>query len=488
IGFIGTVALLILIGVLSGHNTKDAQQFASGGHASAWLVCGTLMGTLVGGQSTIGTAQMAYSFGLSAWWFTIGCALGCLTLTFGFADPLRRTGCATLSDIIGKQYGKQAATLGSLLSLIGVFISIISQVMAAAALLSALLEIPIWIASIASGMLIIICVFFGGIRGAGLGGLLKTALLYLSIIIVATIIFYSSHGLDSLYQQMHHTITLPALSAINGLPEATEIHHVYLNPFSRGVLKTLGGCFSMILGDITTQSYAQAIWSARNHHVARRGALVACLLTPLIGGACTLVGFHMRAHCITASEAAQLASAGCDIPAGLFLIENSTEVFPQFILNYCPPLIGGIMLGTLLLTVIGSGSGLTLGAATLIAHNVMPSPKNERKTKSIPPKEKIQIQTFIVLISMAAVATALLIGDVLINDLGFLALGLRATAILIPLCFALFLPKAISPHQAIVSMVSGTLFMIIAAVISLPADPLFWGLGAALTSIIITRR
>ena len=38
------------------------------------------MGTLVGGASTIGTAQLAYSFGFSAWWFTLGAGLGCVML------------------------------------------------------------------------------------------------------------------------------------------------------------------------------------------------------------------------------------------------------------------------------------------------------------------------------------------------------------------------------------------------------------------------
>ena len=34
------------------------------------------MGTLVGGSSTIGTAQLAFDYGISAWWFTLGGGVG----------------------------------------------------------------------------------------------------------------------------------------------------------------------------------------------------------------------------------------------------------------------------------------------------------------------------------------------------------------------------------------------------------------------------
>lgn len=67
------------------------------------MVCGAILGTLVGGQSTIGNAQLAFSFGLSAWWFTIGAALGALLLGLLYAGPLRRSGCTTLMEVMLSQ-------------------------------------------------------------------------------------------------------------------------------------------------------------------------------------------------------------------------------------------------------------------------------------------------------------------------------------------------------------------------------------------------
>lgn len=73
IGLVFTIAIIITIGSLSGKKVKNANDFATGGgKAGYWIVCGAIMGTLVSGQSTVGTAQLAFTYGISAWWFTLG--------------------------------------------------------------------------------------------------------------------------------------------------------------------------------------------------------------------------------------------------------------------------------------------------------------------------------------------------------------------------------------------------------------------------------
>lgn len=51
---------------------SSAGYSVAGRSAGASLVAGSIAGTVVGGGATVGTAQLAYSFGLSAWWFTLG--------------------------------------------------------------------------------------------------------------------------------------------------------------------------------------------------------------------------------------------------------------------------------------------------------------------------------------------------------------------------------------------------------------------------------
>ena len=157
-----TIALLLLVSWLSGRKVKDARSFTTGGTSGSWMVCGALLGTLAGGQSTIGTAQLAFYYGLSAWWFTIGAGLGSLVMGLVYAGPLRRSGCSTLLEIVSREYGHKAETVGSILFLIGIFISIVSQVLSSSAMITSLFGIHLVWAALASAVLIMLLVLFGG--------------------------------------------------------------------------------------------------------------------------------------------------------------------------------------------------------------------------------------------------------------------------------------------------------------------------------------
>ena len=82
--YISAFALLALFvgsGVVIGSRGGGKKDYSLGGRkAGAAGVTGILLGALVGGASTVGTVQMAYSYGMTAWWFTLGGGIGCLLL------------------------------------------------------------------------------------------------------------------------------------------------------------------------------------------------------------------------------------------------------------------------------------------------------------------------------------------------------------------------------------------------------------------------
>ena len=87
LGLVLSILLIEVVGIMSVRRVKNENDFnTGGGKAGTWVVAGTIIGTLVGGQSTVGTAQLAFSFGISAWWFTMGMALGCVALAIGYVD------------------------------------------------------------------------------------------------------------------------------------------------------------------------------------------------------------------------------------------------------------------------------------------------------------------------------------------------------------------------------------------------------------------
>ena len=487
IGIVLTVGLLLAVSIASGRKVKDARSFTTGGRAGSWMVCGAILGTLVGGQSTIGTAQLAFSFGLSAWWFTIGAALGAFVLGLVYAKPLRNSGCTTVLEVVRQQYGRRAETVGSVLFLIGIFISITSQLLSSSAMLTSLFALPTGWALALGAVLIAALVFFGGIRSAGSGGIIKLILLYISSLAAGIAVWHIGHGLDGIRECIASIYDTPQLAAINDIGSAEDIHRRYGTFLARGPLKDLGGCLSLTLGVVCTQTYAQAVWSAATTAKARRGSVLCAALIPLIGAACTLVGMYMRGHYVTAAEAAALQQAGEQLPEGIGVLENSLQAFPTFILAHLPAWLGGIALGTLLINILGCGSGLVLGAATILTRDVYGNLLSLlRRTPRLGPLAQTRM-SIILLLALGAVAAHFMQGA-FINDLGFLSLGLRAAALLLPLSAALWLPGRFSPRAVTASMLVGTASMLAAGLLALPTDPMYYGLAASAIVLLPSAR
>ena len=478
IGILLTVGVLLTVSLLSGRKVKDAKSFTIGGKAGSWMVCGAILGTLVGGQSTIGTAQLAFTFGLSAWWFTIGAALGALVLGVLYAGPLRRSGCSTLMEVVRKQYGRRAETVGSILFLIGIFISITSQLLSSSAMIGSLFGASTTVALCIGAALVAALVLSGGIKSAGAGGIVKLVLLYISSLAAGIAVWKIGDGLTGIRESIDAIYETPQLAAMNDITCVEDVHRRYGTFLARGPLKDLGGCLSLTLGVVCTQTYAQAIWSAATTRKARRGAVYCTALIPLIGAACTLVGMYMRGHYVTAAELAALQNADIALPEGVGVLENSLQAFPTFILTHLPDWLGGIALGTLLINILGCASGLVLGAATILTRDVYGNLLTVLKRT---PRMGLLAQTRISIVALLAlgVVTAHFVQGAFLNDLGFLSLGLRAAALLLPLSFALWLPGRFRPQAVSASMITGTAAMLIAGLLKLPADPMYYGLIAS---------
>ncbi len=435
IGIVIALSVLIGVGVYSVNKVKNAADFdTGGGKGSIFMVSGLLLGSLIGGQCTIGTAQLSYTYGLSAVWFTVGAGLGALVLCLIYVAPLRRRRDVTLLEVIRKEYGETAEYMGSILCSIGILVSIISNVVASSALMMALTGLQLWSAAILSVLLMCCYVVFGGAWGAEMGGIVKVALLLLTSAVCVILCFVKSGG--------------PV--AMGG---TLELHLSDL--FSRGVGRDLSNCMSAILGVLSTQTYAQAVWSAKNYHVAKKAALISCLICIPVGFTGMVVGLFMR---------------GTDL-------SNPAEAFPVFLLENLPPVLGGIGLGALLITVVTGGGGLALGVSTIfirdIAGRLAPSLHHGKA-------HIISMRLCILGVLSFAGLVAVMIPGALINDLGFLSMGLRGTVVFIPLTLALFCKGRFRRGPVLASMVCGPAVMLFSNLVWSPVDPLLGSVALCL--------
>ncbi len=477
LGIILSIVLIEVVGIVSSKKVKTADDFnRAGGKAGTWVVCGTIMGTLIGGQSTVGTAQLAFTYGISAWWFTLGAALGCVFLAIGYVVPLRRSGCTTLLEVVSKEYGKKAEVLGSLLCSVGMFVSIVAQILSASALLMTLFPMKFYLAAAISCLIMMIYVVFGGLWSAGIGGVVKLILLCISTLAGGIIVLSLTDGYHGLMTAIEDLLVNNDVLRHGG-EDVTSIDKRYNNLFARGAAKDIGSCLSVILGVLATQSYAQGIWAAKTDSVARKGAMISAVLTIPIGAACVIIGLYMRGHYVTVDEMEMLSTLGKTLPENIGVMATTAQAFPLFITHKMPEFLGGIVLGTLLITIIIGGSGLTLGSSTILVRDVFMkiNPFLKDSSKNL----KVSRLTIVGILLMSVFVAATFSGS-FINDLGFLSMGLRATAVFVPLTLALFLPKRFKYQWILVSIIAGTAALIISQFLKLPIDGIFVGLAVAI--------
>lgn len=435
VGAILVITLIVIIGMWTARQ-KD-ENYDNSRCSNYGLVAGALIGTLVGGSSTIGTAQLAYTYGFSAWWFTLGGGIGVLLLGLILAEPLYKSGANTLSDIFTIKYGKKSGVLSAILSSTGTFLSFVAQIISGTALIMSMSTLSYLQAIVIVILLMIVHVYWGGSLALGYGGIAKTVLLSGSILICGTLAILECGGGYSLWSN-------------EMIP-----HEQYFNLFARGFAVDAGAGMSLVIGVITTQSYIGAILMARSINEAKKGALITAIIVPIIGIASILVGIYMHINypCI-----------------------ESKLALPLFIIEKMPPLVAGIMLSSLLIAVTGTGAGLSFGMASVIYRNIYKNLKPE--APECKAKKVIQLILLSIIVS-GGLFCYINLGGVILN-LSFLSMGLRGAVAFCPLIVALFFDKRFEERFVLISMLSGVLFTFIGkAILPNNIDPVFLGILAS---------
>ena len=443
IGIAITLLLVTLIGLYAGSKVKSAKDFSLGGRkAGVVVITGTIIGTLVGGASTVGTAQLAFNYGLCAWWFTLGAGIACAALGLGLAGRLYVSKLETVPQFLVCVYGDNIGPIASVFSSVGIFLNIVAQGLAAVALLTSMFQMSPLTAAVISVFLVLAYVFFGGVWGAGLVGVAKSVLLYLATVSCGIIAYQMVGGWA-------------------GLTESFP-RYPWFSLFGRGVSTDVAAGFSLLVGVLSTQTYIQAIFSAKSLASARSAALISALLIPPMGVGGILVGLFMRAN---------------------FSNTPSEHVLPVFIINYLPPLAAGVVLATLLIAVIGTWAGLTLGISTILTKDIY-----QRFIRPGADDAKmLTIQRLLILcislLSILFVASNL---KSMILSWSFLSMGLRGCTIFFPLLGAAFVPHLVKPKAGVAAALAGpTANLLWYFLYPEGLDPLYVGIFASFVTLVV---
>lgn len=439
---LASIAFIMGLGLwLSRPKNITSEGFSLNGRkTSATMIAGSLLGVCIGGGSTIGTSQMAYGIGISAIWFTIGICTGLIFMAFFFAKRYRNRGIETLSELLVGTYGKNSGPISGIIASAGIFFSCAASALPSVFLLSAVLGLPITVAGAAMCAVTAIYVIFGGMRGTSVLGWIKSAVLLPMFGYIACLSWQSMNA----YADFS--------AALGDGP--------WFDIWARGFKITAENLSSMALGIICTQTYVQVVCSATDAKTAAKGCICGALIGVPAGVPCVMAALAMRA------ENPNL---------------DPLSALPAFITEHMPPILAGITLGALLITLISSVAGLVFGMATTFSRDVIGAAVNLATDRS----RLLANRLSILLISAAVIAFVLSHLDAKILEWNFWAMTLRGT-ISVPVCLALFAPKFMPKRWAIPCMTASAAAASAAYVLEAETvPPLFIGLGAGLAVAVI---
>ena len=170
------------------------------------------------------------------------------------------------------------------------------------------------------------------------------------------------------------------------------------------------------------------------------------------------------------------------ILVGLFMRANFPQLepgqaLPIFVLQYLPSWLGGLVLATLLVAVVGTGAGLALGISTMVSKDIY-----QQYFTGDQPAKTLLVARLVILtiiaISVFIVSSGTASG--LILEWTYLSMGLRGATCFFPLLVALFLADKIDPASGRLAVIIGPLIVILWRLFGARLDPLYPGLVASM--------
>lgn len=417
VGAFAVLGLILFVSVYSGRGVRSMSDFYSGGRrAGTGMVAGAVLSSIVGGASTIGTAQAAYSWGLSAWWFTLGGGLGCLIMALFYAGPLYARNIRTLPQALHREYGPAPAIAATVLTSAGNFLTVCAQVLAGIALITSTTSLGPAASALITGFFMLAYVFFGGVLSSSKSGLVKSALLVMAVGGCAVLALALQGGFMPFWQKLPH--------------------ERYFSLVARGASEDLGSGLAMIIGIVSTQAYIQALSSARGPGAARAGLCAAALFMPLMGAAGIVVGLYMRLH---------------------YPDINPATALPLFVLEKTPPLAAGMILATLFIAIVGTGGGIALGIGSMLGKGLYNRICGRELSE---PALLLSSRLTMLAIMAGAVYFGIRNLDSLIFDWSYLSMGLRGAAFA-ALSAALFMPGLAPRAHVLASILTAPFFLLL---------------------------
>lgn len=278
------VLLLFALSIyMSVKSKKDGENFLLyKGKNNMWITAVTIAGLAIGGASTIGIAENAFTKGLSAGWYDLAWAIGAVVCSLVLVKRLRASGYTTISEMTRNMYGKTTEKI-MVVSMIIIQCGIIAlQYKAGGSILYSLLPgvfKDVDTATLFSFIIFMLIAFVGGMGSVSVSNIMNITLIYVGVIVATVMVLFNKGGWDATLTMVAENPDVPYLSFWEGM----------------GLTGILGWIVVMCGNTNSVQGVVQIALTSKSDKDAVRGFQIGALMMIPVGFLCALLGVASKA-------------------------------------------------------------------------------------------------------------------------------------------------------------------------------------------------
>jgi cation/acetate symporter len=369
--FAVVIALTLVITWINSRRGSSASEFYTAGGGISGSKNGlAIAGDYLSAAAFLGVSGLVGLYGFDGIIYLVGFFTAFIPVLLLVAEPCRNLGRFTFGDVLSYRHDfRISKSLAALSSVIVAISYMVPQIVGGAVLLYALLGVPYQISVIVVGALMLVYVTFGGMRATTWVQIIKAVLL-LSMCSLLTILALAPFGFSvtALLEALSHRPELREwILTIGSSPVESKalITQSFFEPglYLKDPVELLSLGLALVLGTAAMPHIMMRFFSVKNAQTARRSVLWGMLW---IGGCHLLIiviGFAAAYYVGSAKIAA--ADKGGNL-AALLLAQHLGGGSASLLGNVLVGIVAAIAFATIVAVV----AGLTLAAASSLAHDV----------------------------------------------------------------------------------------------------------------------
>lgn len=395
-------------------NTSTDYMLAGRSMGVLMIAC-SLAANNVGGGSTTGVAAKAFDgWGLSAAWYVLAAAVAMIPLSF-FAPKIRKTMAVTIPEVVHRRFGKYASVFTAVLNVLSLFCLTASQVLASATVVSTITGMPLNVAVLVSGTIVIGYTTLGGMLADAIADILQFFIIFFGLLVTVPFVIKGAGGWETI------SASLPP---------------VELDMFKIGIPTILGLIFNYFCTFLSGPEMVSRFSSAEDEKTAVKASVLSACLMALMAFLPTIIGLVALAE-----------NPGLDNGTGTTALMYAAS-------QYAPPVITGFVSAALVAATMSSADSNLLCASTILIKDLYQRFINPEVSDS-----RLITITRASNICICLVSMGIALFNINLITLNLFAFALRTAGPFAAYALGMVVPKA-TRHAGIVSIVIGSIAVV----------------------------